>query len=281
MSFSEPLVFSGVSGRSSTVSNSALLAFSRASRRSKSRPQCEAAAFLRVGGVRLESGAEVPNLLAHPLLGGAIVVGEGVQFVHKPFGVHPAERMAAHGELPGPAFAGAGSAAQHHGIAQEVVRVDAAHDCAFGGDLDWIGCGRQFSKAKPVKMRLPGGLIGKRGLGLFGQSRDQVGGQRTVAHVIECRGVQHEVGMAGTQQIEEVQPALRWPGAEPEPAPAKAGVNRSLPICVQKPFLTLCRAPVSSTDIQGDVRNPARSTSRASASTLRRKSKPRSACLTR
>ena len=32
---------------------------------------------------------------------------------------------------------------------------------------------------------------------------------------------------------------------------------------MQKPFATLCRAPVSSTDIQGEVSNPARSTSRA------------------
>jgi len=72
-------------------------------------------------------------------------------------------------------------------------------------------------------MRLPGRLIGKHRLRLFGQPGDQGCGQSTVAHVIERRVVQHEVGMAGAQQIEEIQPALRWPCAEPEPAPAKAG----------------------------------------------------------
>lgn len=38
-------------------------------------------------------------------------------------------------------------------------------------------------------------------------------------------------------------------------------VKRSLPICVQKPFLALCRAPVSSTDTQDDVSSPAHDTS--------------------
>src|SRR5215213_7021290 len=38
-------------------------------------------------------------------------------------------------------------------------------------------------------------------------------------------------------------------------------VKSSLPICVQKPLAALCRAPVSSTEIQDDLANPARSTS--------------------
>jgi hypothetical protein len=46
------------------------------------------------------------------------------------------------------------------------------------------------------------------------------------AHVIECCRVEHEVGMAGTQQIEKVQPALRWSGAEPgEPVIADLGAE--------------------------------------------------------
>jgi len=44
-------------------------------------------------------------------------------------------------------------------------------------------------------MRLPGRLIGKHRLRLFGQPGDQGCGQSTVAHVIERRVVQHEVGM--------------------------------------------------------------------------------------
>jgi hypothetical protein len=42
-------------------------------------------------------------------------------------------------------------------------------------------------------------------------------------------------------------------------------VNRSSPICVQKPFFAAWRAPVSSTLTQLDVASPARRTSRASA----------------
>ena len=62
--------------------------------------------------------------------------------------------------------------------------------------------------------------------------------------------------MAGTQQIKEVQPALRR--AVPNQ------VNQSLPICVQKPFLPAWRAPVSSTETNGEVCNPARKMSCAS-----------------
>jgi hypothetical protein len=38
---------------------------------------------------------------------------------------------------------------------------------------------------------------------------------RAGAHVIKCRVVQYEVGVPGAQQVEEVQPALRCPRAEP------------------------------------------------------------------
>ena len=42
-----------------------------------------------------------------------------------------------------------------------------------------------------------------------------------IRDLIEGRVVQHEAGMSGAQQIEEVQPALRWPRAEPgEPVAA-------------------------------------------------------------
>lgn len=58
--------------------------------------------------------------------------------------------------------------------------------------------GRQFGEAKAAEVRLPGSLTGKRRLRLFGQPCDQGCGQSTVAHVIERRAVQHEVGMAGT-----------------------------------------------------------------------------------
>jgi hypothetical protein len=91
----------------------------------------------------------------------------------------------------------------------------------------------------------------------FGQTGDQRGSQSAAAHVVEGPVVQHEVGMTGTQQVEEVQPGLRRSRAEP-------GEAVVADLCT-KPFLALCRVPVSSTDTQGDVSNPVRNTSRFSS----------------
>ena len=54
------------------------------------RPQRKTAAVVGIGLVGLESGVEVPDQLAHTLLGGTVVVGESVQLVHQSFGMHPA-----------------------------------------------------------------------------------------------------------------------------------------------------------------------------------------------
>jgi hypothetical protein len=62
---------------------------------------------------------EVPDQAAKLLLRGAVVVVEGVQLMHQPFRVNPAQRMPADVELPG-------VIAQHDGIAQEFVRLNAA-----------------------------------------------------------------------------------------------------------------------------------------------------------
>jgi hypothetical protein len=104
---------------------------------------------------------------------------------------------------------------QHYGIVQEAMRMDAAPLGAFSSDLHWIRCHGQHGKAEPLEVCRPSSLIGKGCLRLFGQSGDQGGGQCTAAHIVERRLVQHEVGMAGAQQIKEIQPALRWPCAEP------------------------------------------------------------------
>ena len=56
-----------------------------------------------------------------------MLVGERVQLMHQPFRVHPAQRVPADVELPG-------VIAQHHGIAQEFVRLNAAPQSPLGGD---------------------------------------------------------------------------------------------------------------------------------------------------
>src|SRR4051795_9982885 len=119
MSFSEPLVCSGTSGRSRTRSSSALLAHSRASSRSRrtkpvrrkmrsKRAQRRPAAWIGISLIRLESGVVIPDQAAHALLRRAVLIGEGLELMHQALGMHPAERMRADGEL-------AGIIAQHHG----------------------------------------------------------------------------------------------------------------------------------------------------------------------
>src|SRR6202042_1197491 len=123
MSFSEPLVWSGVSGRLSTISNSALLACSRLSRRSsvtkpvrrrkmRSKRARKAPARARFQAIGLEIGIVIPDQAADPRLRRAMLVGEGVQLMHQPFRVYPAQRMTADVEL-------SSIITQHHAVAEE------------------------------------------------------------------------------------------------------------------------------------------------------------------
>ena len=64
-------------------------------------------------------------------------------------------------------------------------------------------------------MALPGRLIGKLPLLVRGQLPDHRSGQGVLTHVVQRRVVDHVVGVAGAQQVEEVQPALAAGRAEP------------------------------------------------------------------
>ena len=96
--------------------------------------------FSWAGAVNLEIGVEVPDQLAHTLLGGAVQIGERIQLVHQPFRMDPAQRVSADGELPG-------IVTQHDGIAQKTVRMDAAPLSPFGGDLHRVLNDRQTGLA--------------------------------------------------------------------------------------------------------------------------------------
>ena len=117
---------------------------------------------------------------------------EGVQLMHQPFGVNPAQSMTADGEL-----AGIIPYTQYHGIAEEAVGLDAAPLGAFGGDQYRIGCGGQGGETEPVEVSRAGGLIGEDRFRLPRQTGDQRRGQSAAAHVFERRANHHEVGMAG------------------------------------------------------------------------------------
>ena len=60
-------------------------------------------------------------------LGGVLPIGEGVELVHQPLGMDPAQGVPVEREL-------AGVVGEDHRVGQEAVRLDAAPDRALGGD---------------------------------------------------------------------------------------------------------------------------------------------------
>ncbi len=144
------------------------------------RTQCNRPTLARLEAIRLQTGVEVPDQAANPLWRGTMLVGKRVELMHQPFRMHPAQRMSANIELPG-------VIAQNHRIAEELVRLNAAPPFRQPG---WRPRNAgphtapsvatrtgsrvtQFGEAKPVKMRLPCGLIGEARLRLGRQAGDQ------------------------------------------------------------------------------------------------------------
>ena len=114
-----------------------------------------------------------------------MAVVERIQLMHQPFRVNPAQRVPADIELTR-------VVAQHDGVTQEVVRLNAAPKRALGRDLNWIGSrsepmprkavsglGRnvQRREAQTSEMRQPGGPIGEACLWFSRQTADQFRGQ--------------------------------------------------------------------------------------------------------
>ena len=64
-------------------------------------------------------------------LSGPIRIGEGVELVHEPLRMYPAERVLADRELTG-------IIAQDHGVGQEAVRLDAPPQPTFPGQTHRI-----------------------------------------------------------------------------------------------------------------------------------------------
>ena len=56
-----------------------------------------AAAWRRVGAVGFQVGVEVPDQRARMLLGGALLIGEGIELMHQPLGMHPTKRKVSGG----------------------------------------------------------------------------------------------------------------------------------------------------------------------------------------
>src|SRR5271163_4698487 len=220
MSFSEPLVCSGISGRSSTLSNSALLACSRASRRSRGDEAsfagedaielCHKDGLALRGGratIGLEIAVELPDRRAHGGLGGAVLVREGVELVNQALGMNPAQAVLANIELPG-------IVADDYTVAQKAVGLDAAPQRAFGGDQHGVRIDLQGRDAELFQVRRPGLLIGEVTVGMFGEPGDHMASQRAFAHIGERGVIDDVIAMAGAQQAEKIEAALRGGGDE-------------------------------------------------------------------
>ena len=94
------------------------------------------------------------------------------------------------------------------------MRLDAAPHRPFRGDAHRIGRDRQRGDPEPLKVPRPGRLVGKVPIGMGGQPRDHRTRQGALAHVGQGLGVDHVIAVAGPQQLEEVQPALRSGGGK-------------------------------------------------------------------
>lgn len=109
----------------------------------------------------------------------------------------------------------AGVIAQHDGVAEELVRLNAAPQRPLGGDLNGVGCHVQPGQAEPVEVGQPRLPISEVGLWVSHQAADQRRRQGMLAHIAVGRLVEHVIGMAGTEQFKEVQPAFGCACAKP------------------------------------------------------------------
>jgi hypothetical protein len=138
--------------------------------------------------------------------------------------------------------------------------------CHFvASDQHRIGRDLERGDAEPVEMGQPRRLVGE-ALGLMLREQpDDRAGERPVAHIGERLGVDDVIAMAGAQQFQEIEPALRAGGAEP--GEAVVADLRAVPVpgLVAGPGVPPSALPKGpSTVTQGAVASPARSTSCAS-----------------
>lgn len=171
-------------------------------------PQGGSALRTGIVAIGLEVIVEVPDQPADVLLDGAGLLGEGRELVHEPLRMHPAQAVMADIELTG-------IVADDHRVGEQAVRLDAAPQRPFGGDLHRIGRDLERGDAEPLEMRLPGGAIGEVLVTRLGQHPDDRAGKRAAAHVGERLGIDHIVAMAGAQQLKEVEPGLAGGRGEP------------------------------------------------------------------
>ena len=121
--------------------------------------------------------------------------------------MNPAQAVLANIELPG-------IVADDYTVAQKAVGLDAAPQRAFGGDQHGVRIDLQGRDAELFQVRRPGLLIGEVAVGMFGEPGDHMAGQRAFAHIGERGVIDDVIAMAGAQQAEKIEAALRGGGDE-------------------------------------------------------------------
>jgi hypothetical protein len=101
-----------------------------------------------------------------------------------------------------------------YSVGQQPMGLDRTPQRAFGGDADRVGIGLQVGDAELPEVTRPRRLIGEVPVGMFGQGGDDGTGQGALAHVGQGLGVDDVVTVAGSQHLQEIQPALRGGGCE-------------------------------------------------------------------
>jgi len=115
MSFSEPLVWRGTSGRSRATKELGFVGVQAFEQAIEGGPAgaplegCDRSAGAiwdlaprrGIGLIEFEIAIVVPDQAPQLVLGGAVAIGEGFKLVNQPLGVNPAQSVTADGELAG------------------------------------------------------------------------------------------------------------------------------------------------------------------------------------
>ncbi len=209
-----------MSGAGCTVSGESSLHCAQSATRAKN--------FTNRGEVSAARGSCV-HQRAHALLGDAMQIGEGIQLMHQPLGMYAAQRVLTNCELARVATHNDPSGAAAHAPGR-------CPTARLPWRSDWIRCDLQHIDVKAIEMRLPDGLIGEpcRRCAANWSMTDLA----KAPHIVQRRVV---------DDITPVRSRSRKFNRRLLGRVANQAKS-SLPICVQKPFLPVWRAPVSSTE---------------------------------
>ena len=125
-------------------------------------------------------------------LRGALSLGERIEFVNQTFAMDPTQAVLADVEL-------AGVVADDHGIGEQAMRLEAAPQSAFAGDLHGIGVDLEGRGAELVQVGVPGPPVGENAIVMLSEAGDDGAGERPGAHIGQGLLVDDVIVMSGPQ----------------------------------------------------------------------------------